>query len=750
MKKTGQMTDCKPAMKTSKPATEMDTADFSDYQSEVEVDDSDAADPSWRPSDSDVGESENDDSNMSVEFPALLWSNPCVDISVAKSTLCQPTAEMETAGLAEGDDSNMSKGFPLLHTITTESNPSVTTSVTSSSSTAETKNGITGFGMENLKSKRKDKSHWCLFCGKSTTKLARHFMSFHTSERDLIPWLNASKSQKKVELSKLRNTGDHLHNTSVWETGAGEIVVKRKSALAKSVDEFVPCPDCLAYYRKKDLWRHQCVAKTVKVGHSKSRVIAGRLLLPSHPGSKATHDPDKKLAREILEHVKSDEVGIVVKTDPLIFDLALRETRKNGFDEDRHQYIRNKLREIARLVLALRRICGTPDGRLSDFLKPESFSSVVQATREVAEYVAVSADYTTPSVAKKLGHTIRRCALLMKATAIEKRDTDLQERCRLFLELHEMRWNEMVSSQASRTLYRRRQNHTKRLPLSEDIQKLSAYLRESAKNAKAEMGKASSPGEKNRARQNLCKVLLSQTILFNRRRCGEVSKMKLTDYENRTASSMMDDISQCLSLFEQQLSKSLVRVEIIGKTGRIVPVLLTAEMVDSFDKLIQSREGADIPESNKFIFAQSPSTSSSQCSPIGHIRGHDTLKAHCEEAGLKHPELINSTSLRKHVATMTQLYNLQENEQDLVADYMGHDIRTHRKYYRLPSAALQMAKVAKVLVQMEKGEVSTNMDDIDINDDIEEEEEENEGVNEEDSGEQCTERGMSRTGPFVF
>jgi hypothetical protein len=47
---------------------------------------------------------------------------------------------------------------------------------------------------------------------------------------------------------------------------------------------------------------------------------------------------------------------------------------------------------------------------------------------------------------------------------------------------------------------------------------------------------------------------------------------------------------------------------------------------------------------------------------------------------------------------------------------MGHDIRIHREYYRLPSNILQTAKVAKLLLAMENGQQHAfggqNLDDI--------------------------------------
>jgi hypothetical protein len=65
--------------------------------------------------------------------------------------------------------------------------------------------------------------------------------------------------------------------------------------------------------------------------------------------------------------------------------------------------------------------------------------------------------------------------------------------------------------------------------------------------------------------------------------------------------------------------------------------------------------------------------------------------------------------------------DLNNNELDVLAKYIGHDIVTHRKFYRLPSETMDLAKVSKLLLQMEKGEDgiaclrSKNLDDIEIN-----------------------------------
>lgn len=78
------------------------------------------------------------------------------------------------------------------------------------------------------------------------------------------------------------------------------------------------------------------------------------------------------------------------------------------------------------------------------------------------------------------------------------------------------------------------------------------------------------------------------------------------------------------------------------------------------------------------------------------------MRLYASECGAENPELLRSTLLRKHVETLSHILNLKNNELDQVADFLGHDIRVHREYYRLPEATTQLAKISKLLLSMEK------------------------------------------------
>ncbi|KAK6484851.1 hypothetical protein HHUSO_G12717, partial [Huso huso] len=150
------------------------------------------------------------------------------------------------------------------------------------------------------------------------------------------------------------------------------------------------------------------------------------------------------------------------------------------------------------------------------------------------------------------------------------------------------------------------------------------------------------------------------------------------------------------------------RIEIMGKRGRKVAVLLTPNMVKAMALLVDKRRECGVSDTNEFLFGRPKCWS--------HYRGQDWFYA--SQCGAKNPEHLRSTQLRKHVATLSQILSLKRNELDQLANFLGHDIRVHRDYYCLPEATTQLAKISKLLLAMEKGCLPNlqgrSLDDIEI------------------------------------
>lgn len=105
---------------------------------------------------------------------------------------------------------------------------------------------------------------------------------------------------------------------------------------------------------------------------------------------------------------------------------------------------------------------------------------------------------------------------------------------------------------------------------------------------------------------------------------------------------MNDDVEQSLSKFEQELCKSLVRIEIRGKKGKKLPVLLALEMKNSLDYLNSVKNEARVSRSNQYVFAVNIDNSES------NIRSSDCLRKFSVECGAKNPGSLTSTKFRKH------------------------------------------------------------------------------------------------------
>ncbi|KAK7880355.1 hypothetical protein WMY93_033011 [Mugilogobius chulae] len=222
------------------------------------------------------------------------------------------------------------------------------------------------------------------------------------------------------------------------------------------------------------------------------------------------------------------------------------------------------------------------------------------------------------------------------------------------------------------------------IPLTEDILTLQNYLEKIENEAKAELKEHASTA----AYKKLCESLLAQIIVFNKKREGEASRLTLETYQRADTGPLNKDIYDTLSPVEQQLSHKLTRLVTRGKRGRKVPVLLLERTKASLDVLIENRTAAGVRAENPFLFAR-PGTNS-------NFRGCDCLRKFAEESKAKHPELLRSTKLRKHVATLCQLLKLDNQELEQVARFMGHDIRVHcRRSATLSSRSLRGDDLAR-------------------------------------------------------
>lgn len=75
------------------------------------------------------------------------------------------------------------------------------------------------------------------------------------------------------------------------------------------------------------------------------------------------------------------------------------------------------------------------------------------------------------------------------------------------------------------------------------------------------------------------------------------------------------------------------------------------------------------------------------------------------QASLKKPKEITSTKLKKYIATVSQAATLTEVDINWLVRHLKHDVRVHREFYRLHESTTELAKVSKLLMAVDSGNI---------------------------------------------
>ncbi|KAJ8909473.1 hypothetical protein NQ315_012787 [Exocentrus adspersus] len=224
------------------------------------------------------------------------------------------------------------------------------------------------------------------------------------------------------------------------------------------------------------------------------------------------------------------------------------------------------MHQLGRLTVELAKK-NTDVHKLIDAFTPEKFNAVVLATKSLcvtSNEIAKRTEFGIPSLALKIGYSIRKCIGIERGLCLRKGDLKRNEILLGFLSILDLEWSVRMSSNALATLQSRKLSSL----LTGDLIKLSKFLEFMIQETNNDM-------EREKSFQNwseLASLTLSHIILFNKRRSGEAARMKIEHYTTRPSwqSKGVAEIKESLTEFETKLANSLTIVEIIGKRGRKV------------------------------------------------------------------------------------------------------------------------------------------------------------------------------------
>ena len=119
--------------------------------------------------------------------------------------------------------------------------------------------------------------------------------------------------------------------------------------------------------------------------------------------------------------MKKDEISAVASHDQLVLKFGAAILEKLGPKDA--NYVSQRMRQLARVVLVLRKRVQRNEAVLEEFIDAANFDTIVDAVRELCDFDPESRlDVGIPSLALKLGHSIKKCAQVLKSCALRKKD----------------------------------------------------------------------------------------------------------------------------------------------------------------------------------------------------------------------------------------------------------------------------------------------------------------------------------------
>jgi hypothetical protein len=175
--------------------------------------------------------------------------------------------------------------------------------------------------------------------------------------------------------------------------------------------------------------------------------------------------------RPVTSLMKDDKITHVAMNDSLKTEYGKKlysKTMTKGTVTKTENYVSTKMRELSRLLIEVR-FMKDSKMTLDELICVEQFQSVVESTTSLCQIKDNDIQKTIPSLALKIGYSLKKSANDALVRAIEHRDARRETEVEKFLKLMALEWEERVAEAARMKL---KQKHTLRIdlmPLAQDL-----------------------------------------------------------------------------------------------------------------------------------------------------------------------------------------------------------------------------------------------------------------------------------------
>lgn len=392
----------------------------------------------------------------------------------------------------------------------------------------------------------------------------------------------------------------------------------------------------------------------------------------------------------MLSAMRWDKVCAIVRYDLLIILFGNQQCIKYRHSRHLDKMIRAKLRLLGNFLIVLKDI-DKNISQLSDLFDSVHYESFQKAVNIIGKYNSETDLFDTPANASTLGTLVQELAKIWDDECTILRNIEGLQRLEYFRKLFTSRFSSLVSKTVSESQAEMQRTKKIVLPDKEDI-KLYIFLCDRRIEAYNNL--------KNTGYDYITWLILLETTLlsiqvFNRRRSGEIERLKIEQYKNieKIDSSTNPDLMKSLSNKAVDLVNKYSRILLRGKKNRTVPILLDNNIVSCIEYILKYRTAARVHLRNPYLFGLPSNDSDIERWANACV----LMEKYSKLCNAKMPENLRGTLLRKHVATVCIALNLSNNEIEDLANFMGHEKEIHLRHYRQPIAARDILKVSQLL-----------------------------------------------------
>lgn len=319
-----------------------------------------------------------------------------------------------------------------------------------------------------------------------------------------------------------------MYNTDC-NLNKGDVIVCRRprKQLKKQAVDFIPCAKCKGFFSKNNIRHHFKVCTDKKEHHQRYVKVLGRTV-----ACRIHHTASSILRRVVFPVMREDSVTQIIRYDELLIAYGNKMCLKYRL-QHQHDMIRARLRLLGRFLVSLKEI----DNTVTDFISiydPKRYDNCIKTVHNLAQFDDTSHTYRTLYIASALGTLIKQVGQILKSMCIKQQEINRPTMVENFIKLFEEDYLISVNKAIHETQGHRNRQKRVVLPTMNDIKILNSCLKHERIKA---FNTLKTDGFSITAWRILAETTLISTMMFNRRRAGELERLLIENLANPVAIS---------------------------------------------------------------------------------------------------------------------------------------------------------------------------------------------------------------------